>query len=70
MASSAVQAVLEPVQNRTRRTSVVPSVQRPTARQLAQFDADSQKLILRLLQEPLEYVDHPRCRSPAAERIR
>ena len=69
MASSAVQAVLEPVQNRTRRTSVVPSVQRPPARQLAQFDADSQKLILRLLQEPLEYVDHPRFRSPAAERI-
>src|SRR5690606_24530837 len=61
-------AVLEPVQNRTRRTSVVPGVLKPTARQLAQFNPDDRALLLRLLREPLEYVDHPRFRRQSAER--
>lgn len=69
MASIAGPVLPKPVQNRTRRTSVVPTTLRPTARQLAEFDVDDRRLILRLLREPIEYVNNPLFRSQAAERI-
>lgn len=52
-----------------RRTSVVPALQRPTSRQLARFSEEEARLLLRVLSEPLEYVDNIAFRGSGAERI-
>jgi RNA polymerase sigma factor (sigma-70 family) len=44
-------------------------LQRPTARQFARLNEQDQALLQRLLDEPLEYVDHALFHAPDAERV-
>jgi RNA polymerase primary sigma factor len=69
MASIAVQGLAEPIQTRKRQTWVMPSVVRPTRRQLARLEEQDRSLLLRLLREPAEFVDNGLFRNPAAERV-
>lgn len=68
MASIVVEAVPKSNRNRAPRTSVVPTVLRPTGRQLARLSEQDRRLVLIALSEPLEYVDHPLLHAPGAER--